>query len=110
MSEAHNKVRPVIEGSSFTVASVFREIARETFSFEEVRRWNKRDEFEADAHFKRAMSEVFCHELSRLAAKNVRINHLEQSLDKAAAIEASLRDELVAVQTKAKKEVTAHRK
>lgn len=85
-------------------------MARETYSLEEVRQWNKRYETEADAHLKRAIGEVFYHGLNRLAAKDVRIKHLEESLDKAAGIEASLRDELAVVQSKAKEEATSFRK
>lgn len=69
-------------------------MAKEKYSIEEVHRWNKRDGGESDTHLKRAIGEVFYHGLNRLAVKDVRIMHLEESLDKAAA----------------KEEATTHRK
>lgn len=100
---ASKKARPVTESSSSVVASSFGEMARKTFTVEEVR-------VKADAHLKRAMRVVFYHGLSHLDAKDVRIKHLEQSLDKAIAQEASHHEELVIVQTKASDEVMAHHK
>lgn len=64
-------------------------MANETFAAEEVREWSKRDEAEADSHLKRTIGEVFYHGLNCLVPKDVRIQHLEHSLDTLTAQEAS---------------------